>query len=431
MNYVEVIDFLYQQLPVFHREGKKAFKPGLDNIIALCELFGNPQDHLKCLHIAGTNGKGSSSHLMASVLQAHGFKVGLYTSPHLKNFTERFKINGQEIPESWIIDFVNENKERIQNTAASFFEWTVVMAFQYFKEEQVDFAVIETGLGGRLDSTNIIQPIASLITNISFDHQDILGNTLPEIAFEKAGIIKEHTPVTISEKQNETTTVFLQKSEKEHAPIQFAEEVVIISPEDSKEGRFQQFHVHSAYWGTFLVQCPLLGNYQLQNIRGIIAWCQQIDQQQIIRFNVEKIQEGIKMVLDNTQLKGRFQVIQKANPCIIADTAHNEAGIRLVLNQIEQIKPESLTIVIGMVKDKDVNKVLELLPQDANYLFTQIHNPRALKASELEEIAKKTGKSGIHLPNVNEAIDFVRKNRSKDFVLIIGSTYLVAEINEL
>lgn len=430
MTYPEVLNFLYHKLPVFHREGKKAFKPGLQHIQFLCNYFDNPEKKLKCLHIAGTNGKGSSSHLIASILQEHGYKVGLYTSPHLKNFTERFKINGVEIPEKWIVDFVQTNKEFIETYQASFFEWTVIMAFLYFQEKNVDFAVIETGLGGRLDSTNIIDPIACLITNISFDHQDILGNTLEEIAGEKAGIIKPNTPVTISEFDTITASIFTSKAEKEHSPILFAKKEVQIYPIGSDQNN-QLFEVNSSYWDKFTIECPLLGNYQQHNIQGVIAWTAQLSQLNIISLEKYKIQQGIAQVVKNTKLKGRFQTLSSKNPEIIVDTAHNESGIQHVLQQIAQKEKTNLTIILGMVKDKDVNKILSLLPENASYIFTEINNPRRLPKEELMQLAKNAGKRGILIENVNEAICYVKENRVNDLVLIFGSTYLVAEINDL
>lgn len=431
MTYAEVLEFLYQRLPVFHREGKKAFKPGLDHIQFLCNQFGNPQSRLKCLHIAGTNGKGSSSHLMASILQEHGFKVGLYTSPHLKNFTERFKINGQEINENWITNFVNSNKELITSYSASFFEWTVIMAFLYFAENNVDYAIIETGLGGRLDSTNIVQPIACLITNISFDHQDILGNSLEEIANEKAGIIKTCIPVTISEFNESTASIFVEKAKTLQAPIQFSKNQVSIKLGETLDHKFQVFEVHTNHWKNLKVKSPLLGHYQLQNIAGIIAWTIQLDQMKILSFDPSIICLGIENVVKNTGLKGRFQILQQENPLIIADTAHNEDGINNVLQQIQKINLKKLSIIIGMVKDKDIKKVLSLLPNDANYIFTEISNPRRLEKESLKIIGEETGKNGILMKDVNEAIHFAKLNLADHLVLIIGSTYLVAEINDL
>lgn len=431
-SYSEVLDFLYQRLPIFHREGKKALKPGLENIISLCEAFGNPQENLKCIHIAGTNGKGSSSHFMASILQEAGYKVGLYTSPHLKNFTERFKIDGIEIPEVWITQFVIKHKDFILNSNASFFEWTVLFAFLYFKEEKVDIAIIETGLGGRLDSTNIIRPLASLITNISFDHQDVLGNTLQEIASEKAGIIKNKIPVTISEYKSETKDIFILKAKDLEAPFQFSEEDCFVSISENDYKGFQKYDVKSQFYGDFAVYSALLGLYQQKNIQGIIALCSQLSKLTILKIPLAALKKGIQNVQINTNLKGRFQILQEVNPKIIVDTAHNEAGISQVLEQVEISDSQRLRIIIGMVKDKDVNKVLQILPKEADYIFTEINNPRKLPVEELEELAKKLGLLGKTCKNVNEALLQVREE-SNEFprVLVIGSTYLIAEINEL
>jgi len=424
-RFEEVINFLYAQLPVFHREGKKAYKPGLGNIENLSAQLGNPHNAFKSLHIAGTNGKGSSSHFMASILQEHGYKVGLYTSPHLKSFTERIKINGQEIDKQWIIDFFDQYNPLLASVRPSFFEWTVIMAFQYFKEQEVDFAIIETGLGGRLDSTNIIHPLASLITNIGYDHQDILGDSLELIAAEKAGIIKAHTPICISEKQLETTAIFLAKSEQEQAPIQFAsDEVRVFNPVISTTGLHMD--VQTKTWGKFQVQSPYAGIYQVNNLRGVIAWCEQINDLELIHLELAKIQAGIALCKKNTALRGRWEVYNE-NPWIIADTGHNEAGIRQILDQVQQYQPKYLTIILGMVADKDIDRVLSLFPNDAAYIFTEAHNPRALKAEKLQELASKHGLSGTIAENVNQAIARARSTAS-DFILITGSTYLVAEI---
>ena len=427
MRFEEVINFLYAQLPVFHREGKKAYKPGLGNIESLSAQLGNPQEAFKSLHIAGTNGKGSSSHFIASILQDHGYKVGLYTSPHLKSFTERIKINGQEVDKQWIVDFFDQNQPLLASICPSFFEWTVIMAFQYFKEQQVDFAIIETGLGGRLDSTNIIHPLGCLITNIEFDHQDILGDSLALIAAEKAGIIKAGTPVCISEKQLETTAIFLEKAKKELAPVRFAsDEVKLLHTEISRDGI--QLEVETNTWGKFQVQSPYGGIYQANNVRGVIAWCEQLNDLGIIPFELAKIQSGIAACRKNTSLRGRWEVYQE-NPWIVADTGHNEAGIAQILEQVKQYKPKRLTIILGMVADKDIDRVLKLFPIDVAYLFTEAQNPRALKADKLQEMASRHGISGTLAENVNQAIEFARK-RESDFILITGSTYLVAEIEE-
>jgi len=416
MNYSESISYLYAQLPVFHREGSKAYKPGLANIEALCELMGNPERSFKSLHIAGTNGKGSSSHFMASILQEHGYKVGLYTSPHLHSFTERIKINGLQVAEEWVADFVSNNLNLIEKVRPSFFEWTVIMTFTYFKEQQVDYAIIETGLGGRLDSTNIIAPIACLITNISFDHQDLLGDTLEKIASEKAGIIKSHTPVTISEKQPETAEVFIAKASLANAPLQFASDVV-----DATGFKFT-----SPTWGEMTINSPYKGNYQQKNILGVLAWCEQI--QSIIPLKADMIKTGIENTRLNTGLQGRWEIVGES-PKIIADTAHNISGISAILHQISQEKFDHLTIILGMVADKDIDSVLSLFPINATYYFSQANNPRAISAVDLQKLAAVKGLLGEVVPSVNEALNLAKSNsKPSDGILICGSTYLVGEI---
>jgi dihydrofolate synthase/folylpolyglutamate synthase len=429
MTYDEVIHFLYNSLPVFHREGKKAYKPGLDNIVALCATLNNPQHSFKSLHIAGTNGKGSSSHFISSILQEHGFRVGLYTSPHLKSFTERIKINGIEVSKEWVSTFVSEKKKIIQEVSPSFFEWTVAMAFSYFKEQQVDWAIIETGLGGRLDSTNIIMPSGSLITNIGYDHQDILGNSLGEIALEKAGIIKPGIPVTISEYQSEISDIFLEKANENKATIQFAKEdirLVKVSKSQTLE-----LDIKSRHFGDLKIYSPYLGSYQINNILGVLAWCSQLDSLRIINFNKEKVELGIKNSRINTQLKGRFEIISH-NPKIVADTAHNESGIRLLMDQIKTELTGELWIILGMVADKDLDLVLKILPQNAHYFFCESNNPRSLKAASLLLMAQKIGLMGTIIDNVNQAIAFVKiKMAQDDIMLVTGSTYLIAEIDEI
>ena len=416
MNYSESISFLYAQLPVFHREGAKAYKPGLGNIEALCKLMGNPEHSFKSLHIAGTNGKGSSSHFMASILQEHGYKVGLYTSPHLHSFTERIKINGIQVAEEWVADFVTNHQNLIEKVRPSFFEWTVIMAFTYFKEQQVDYAIIETGLGGRLDSTNIISPLASLITNISFDHQDLLGDTLEKIASEKAGIIKSLIPVTISEKQPETSDVFLAKASNVNAPLQFASDVI----------NAVDFTFTSPTWGEMKVNSPYKGHYQQKNIRGVLAWCEQI--QSIIPLEAAKIKSGIEKTRVNTGLQGRWEILGES-PKIIADTGHNKSGITEIMQQIKQEGFDHLTIILGMVADKDIASVLTLFPTEASYYFCQANNPRAITALELQKLAATKGLNGKFVPSVNEAIALAKLNSNpSDGILICGSTYLVGEI---
>ena len=430
MNYQESISFLYAQLPVFHNEGKKAYKPGLGNVLALCEKVGNPQHDFKSLHIAGTNGKGSSSHFMASVLQEHGYRVGLYTSPHLKRFTERIKINGQEIPEGWVSQFVDRHQSHIQEIRPSFFEWTVAMAFCYFSEQEVDYAIIETGLGGRLDSTNIISPLACLITNIGYDHQDILGETLPEIASEKAGIIKMGIPITISEYQQETHAVFENKANACHSNLIFANQT--IQPENIEMGERLKFNVpiHHA-WKDIQINSPYVGLYQVQNIIGVLAWSVQIQESGLIPLRKDAWERGIENCAKNTGLKGRFEVLEK-NPWLIADTAHNEHGLSLLVKQIEGMLVGQLFIILGMVADKDIHRALEVLPKQATYFFCQSNNPRSLSANQLQEKAKNAALKGICVEHFNEAIKLAKDlAKQDDIILVTGSTYMVAEIDQL
>jgi dihydrofolate synthase / folylpolyglutamate synthase len=425
MTYEEVVNFLYAQLPVFHREGKKAFKPGLGNIQELAAKIGNPQQHFKCLHIAGTNGKGSSSHFMASILQEAGFRVGLYTSPHLKSFTERIKVNGQEVSHDWVVDFFTKHRALIAEIKPSFFEWTVLMAFAFFKEQGVDYAVIETGLGGRLDSTNIIEPIATYITNIGYDHQDILGETLPEIATEKAGIIKSQIPILISERQEEVEEVFKSTAQACDAFLNFADELVQISAVEQK-GIELHLVAKTELWGDLKIESPYAGTYQVQNLRGVIAWCTQLSKRRVLQLSAQVIQHGIKLTRQNTSLRGRWEVIDQ-DPWVVADTAHNAAGISEVLGQVNQMEIHQLHIILGMVADKDVDRVLGLFPKDAQYYFTQASNPRAIAAVELQKKAMDFGLRGQLYADVNLALQAARETNA-DFILITGSTYMVAEL---
>jgi dihydrofolate synthase/folylpolyglutamate synthase len=427
MTYEEVVNFLYAQLPVFHREGKKAFKPGLGNIQQLAARLGNPQQHFKSLHIAGTNGKGSSSHFMASILQEQGFRVGLYTSPHLKSFTERIKVNGKEVAKEWVVAFFQKHQDLISEIRPSFFEWTVLMAFAFFQEQGVDFAIIETGLGGRLDSTNIIEPIATYITNIGYDHQDMLGDTLAEIASEKAGIIKNQIPILISERQEEIQAVFETKALERNAPLQFAADVVKIS-QVSQNGLELHLLAHTEAWGDLEILSPYAGAYQVHNIRGVIAWCAQLSNMNVLELTARSIQQGIQLARENTQLRGRWEIMGR-EPWVVADTAHNASGLTEVLGQLAKMNIKRLHIILGMVADKDLDRVLGLFPTDAEYYFTQASNPRALSANELQAKANIFGLQGETFTNVNLALAAARKTQA-DFILITGSTYMVAEIAE-
>ncbi len=430
MTYEETIHYLYQQLPVFHRIGKKAFKANLDNTNAICAHLGNPHEKFKTIHIAGTNGKGSTSHFIAAILQAAGYKTGLYTSPHLKSYTERIRINGAPIAEEEVVSFVEEKKTFLEDLKPSFFEMSVGMAFDYFARQQVDIAVIEVGLGGRLDSTNVIHPELSVITNISFDHTDILGDTLAQIAGEKAGIIKRNTPVVISEYQDETKDVFIQKALAEAADIFFAEDSFSIKSFDNS-GLSLALEILNKKTGlseSYVSQ--LKGSYQLKNILGVLQAVEILKQQGFDITN-EALKYGIENVVSITGLKGRWQILSE-NPTMICDTAHNLSGITEVLSSMAKIKYNKLWMILGFVSDKDIEGILALLPKEATYIFCQANVPRALEASLLSEKAKHFNLQGFVIEDVNKAIDFVKNQASaKDLIYVGGSTFVVADIDEL
>ncbi len=439
MNYEETIDYLYAMLPVFHREGAKAFKPNLNNTLILCEHLGNPQTKFKSIHIAGTNGKGSTSHYMASILQSAGYRTGLYASPHLKDYTERFRINGKSIEKAKVVAFVEDHKELIEELRPSFFELSVALAFDFFAQENVDVAVIEVGLGGRLDSTNIIQPDLSIITNIGFDHMDVLGDTLPKIAFEKAGIIKPNTPVIISERHEETSQVFIDKAREQNAPIFFAEDNYSIKENTKKESENLSLIVDvydkNGNKSHGEVKSQLIGKYQLKNLTGIF---QSVEILKSLGYEIsdEAVSKGIAEVVSLTGLKGRWQVLYK-EPLTICDTGHNEHGLKIVLNQIDKLHASGLIkgekhFILGFVKDKNVEEILQLFPKDANYYFCQANSPRSMPAENLIKITESMHLSGYPILNVNDALKKVREIAQKDdFIYIGGSTFVVAELNEL
>lgn len=423
-TYQQVIDYLYQSLPMYQRVGAVAYKPDLKNTLALCSALDHPESKFKSIHVAGTNGKGSSSHMIAAVLQSAGYRVGLYTSPHLKDFTERIRINGQPAPQHFIVDFVKRMKPVLEEIKPSFFETTVAMAFDYFAKEKVDVAVIEVGLGGRLDSTNVITPLVSLITNISWDHMELLGDTLPKIGSEKAGIIKPHVPVVISEHQSETDFVFIEKAKQMNTAIQFAPEIYKI--ESLGDGKFSV----AKEGKQFMCELDLKGDYQQKNLAGVLTVVDQVRKEGFV-IPEESVSDGLKNTTSLTGLKGRWQKLSD-RPFTVCDTGHNEAGIREVLSQISKQKFEKLFIVLGMVKDKDIDKVLKQLPLNAHYYFCQAKIPRALSATELKEKAAAFGLSGEVVTDVNKAMAAARKQASeKDMIFIGGSTFVVAEVNEL
>lgn len=427
-NYNQAVDYLYSSLPIFQRVGAAAYKEDLHNTIALCSALGNPERKFKSVHVTGTNGKGSSSHMIASVLQSAGYKTGLYTSPHLKAFTERIRIDGELVSEKFVVDFVNRIQPEIERIKPSFFEITVAMAFEYFAQEKVDIAVIEVGLGGRLDSTNVIAPEVSLITNIGWDHKDLLGDTLEKIAFEKAGIIKQNTPVVISERQDGISEVFVQKAMQEHAPITFASDVVKVNV--VPDGGLRIFDVHSKNLSLTKLLLPLQGIYQEKNIKGVVATIE-ILRRLGYAISDEQVKHGLENVVRQTHLKGRWQMLQQ-NPLIICDTGHNEDGVKEIITQIHEQKFEKLHIVWGMVRDKDITNILALLPKDATYYFCQAAIPRAMEAQELAERARAYGLTGVTIADVNDAIAAAKKSASaRDMIFIGGSTFVVAEIEGL
>ncbi len=430
MTYEQTIAYLYEKLPVFHRIGKVAFKADLSNTIALCEHLDNPQQKFKAIHVAGTNGKGSTSHYLAAIFQSAGYKTGLYTSPHLKSFTERIRVNGQIIPENKVVDFVEDNQYFIETLAPSFFELSVGMAFDYFAKEAVDIAIIEVGLGGRLDSTNIITPILSVITNISFDHTDILGDTLPKIAYEKAGIIKQQVPVVISERNAETETVFMDKAKQENAPIYFASDEYKSNGSTLKENSIDLEIVRIGDKYPFEINSQLMGNYQSKNIIGVLKAVDLLVKSGYL-IHLKNIEEGFAKVVDLTGLKGRWQTLSKS-PKIICDTAHNVAGILQILENLKMSNYHQLWMILGFVSDKDISSILSLLPKEANYIFCQANIPRALPAIELLNKAINFGLNGVIINEVNDAIDYaVSKCTEDDLIYVGGSTFVVAEINSL
>ncbi|RLD63915.1 MAG: bifunctional folylpolyglutamate synthase/dihydrofolate synthase [Bacteroidetes bacterium] len=428
MTYQQTLDYLFSSLPMFQRQGKAAYRDNLDNTLALDTYFNHPHKKLKSIHIAGTNGKGSVSHMLASVFQEAGYKTGLYTSPHLKDFRERVRINGEEITENYIVDFVADNKSFFEKLKPSFFEMTVALAFKYFADENVDVAIIEVGMGGRLDSTNIISPELSIITNISKDHTQFLGDTIEKIAIEKAGIVKENIPLVIGQSSEELKPVFIEKAEEKRTEIYFAEDNYHVDYALTTVDEKQNFQVYS---GKNIVypnlKLDLLGIYQKYNLLTTLQSIKLL-QEKGFQIKEEHIYNGLENIQINTGLKGRWQIIGH-NPRIICDTAHNEAGIREVVSQIQSTPYKKLHMVIGMVNDKNIDKVLSLLPQNARYYFTKADIPRALEENELMEKASKYKLKGVAISKVADALDLAKEEADKnDFIFVGGSTFVVAEV---
>ena len=402
MTYKETLDWMFTQLPMYQQKGKQAYNAKLDGIRNFANHLDNPENKFKSIHVGGTNGKGSSSHMLASILQEAGYKVGLYTSPHLKDFRERIRINGECVGENYVIEFIANNQSFFENHHLSFFEMTVGMAFDYFAKEKVDIAVVEVGLGGRLDSTNIITPEVSLITNIGFDHVDMLGDTLPKIAFEKAGIIKEGVPVVVSEFQVETAETFQDVAQSKKAKLIYAEQ-----------------EIDEVY------ETSLLGAYQEKNVKGVIAVIEKLGGFAITH---NQMRSGLLKVVQNTGLMGRWQQLQTA-PTVICDTAHNKEGLSIVINQVTQQKFKKLFIVLGFVKGKDLNTILPLFPKDAEYYFTSPEISRGLEVNELVDRAKEFGLVGKSFTAVRAAYSAALADAGpEDFIFIGGSTFTVSEV---
>ena len=399
MDYKRSVEYLFQRLPMYQRSGIASYKKDIGNIIKACKILNNPEKKIKTIHIAGTNGKGSTAHMLASILQEAGYKTGLYTSPHLKNFRERIKINGKTIDKKYIINFIKENQLEFEKINMSFFEFTVAMAFNYFTESKVDIAIIETGLGGRLDSTNIINPELSIITNIGLDHTNLLGNTIEKIAFEKAGIIKKNTPIIIGRKQHKTKEIFKSIAKEKNAKLYYND-----NPKN--------------------IITDVKGDYQNENIGTAIKAIE------VLNWNIsnEQINKGINNILKNTGLEGRWQKLSE-NPLTICDVGHNEDGIKNILRQIEKTKFNKLHFIFGSVNDKVLTNIFKLLPKKAKYYFCAAKIDRALQTNILKQRAEEFNLYGDEFSSVNQAYINAKENASKDDLIFIGgSTFIVAEV---
>jgi dihydrofolate synthase/folylpolyglutamate synthase len=405
MTYSETLNWLFNQLPMYQLQGASAYKKDLTNVQVLMDYLGHPESQLQCIHVAGTNGKGSCSHMLASVLQEAGFKVGLYTSPHLKDFRERIKINGQMVSEAFVCDFVNQHQSFFEANDMSFFEMSVGLAFDYFTKEKIDIAIIEVGMGGRLDATNIISPLVSVITNIGLDHTQFLGNTLTAIAAEKAGIIKSNIPVVIGEYTSETQPVFLATAKANQSPLYFASDLIATAyPSD------------------------LIGDYQIHNKKTVLQTLTVLNHNTAFKTTEKDWEKGLAQVVKNTGLEGRWQQLGAA-PKIICDTAHNTHGLSIVLNQIQKEPFDQLHFVLGVVNDKDLDEVLPLFPKNAIYYFCKPNIPRGLEAAILAQKATQFGLGGKIYNSVSAAYENAKQNAQlTDFIYVGGSTFVVAEI---
>lgn len=427
MDYQETLDYMFSQLPMFQRIGAAAYKADLNNTIALANLTGNPQRDLKAIHVAGTNGKGSVSHMMASIMQENNLKTGLFTSPHLSDFRERIKINGEMIEKEFIVDFVNEHKPDFDQIKPSFFEMTFALAMSWFSANKVDIAIVETGMGGRLDSTNIITPMLSVITNISSDHTQFLGKTIEAIAREKAGIIKPGIPIVIGETNPLTAPVFKQKATENKSPIVFADELVKVIAETTPQDEARMNVTALVRGFTLKFSSPLAGHYQLKNIATVVAAMETLTST-YLEFKNLAIRDGINHTLKNTGLKGRWQILNN-KPLTICDIAHNPDGITQIVNQLARMNYNKLHFVLGVVNDKDIDEILKLLPGDATYYFCKADIPRGLHAKELKTLANEAALQGETYNSVKQALEAAQQNAHQaDLIFIGGSAFVVAEV---
>ena len=427
MNYQQTIEYLFTRLPMFSRIGADAIKKDITNTVQLCESLGNPHTKFKTVHIAGTNGKGSVSHMLAAILHTAGYKTGLYTSPHLKDFRERIRINGEMIPQEFVVAFVQKMQSDIEELNPSFFEITVAMAFDFFAREKVDIAIVEVGLGGRLDSTNIITPELSIITNIGLDHMNVLGDSLEKIAFEKAGIIKSQIPVIVGESSSITKSIFEKVSDEKKAPLVFADQVRYVSSWKYEKTHLSVEIENRVKRERYMYSLDLTGYYQTKNLITVLEAVAALKDKDWT-ISEAHIAKALQQVRKLTGLHGRWEVIHQ-HPTIVLDVGHNQDGVKQIVAQIELTDYHDLHIIIGMVKDKDVENILAILPKEANYYFTRANIPRAIPENELYERGKKAGLEGTHYPDVNTALQVARKKAFKnDLIVVCGSVFVVGEV---
>lgn len=427
MTYQQTLDYLFSKLPMYQRIGEAAYKANLDNTISICNALGNPEKKIKCVHVAGTNGKGSSSHMLAAILQQAGYKTGLYTSPHLVDFRERIKINGKMISKAEVVKFVEDYKDVFERIEPSFFEWTVGLAFHYFSQQETDVVIVEVGLGGRLDSTNVINPECCLITNISYDHMNLLGDTLSKIAAEKAGIIKARVPVVISQTQLEVISVFNETAKNLKAPVEFADKNYKIITCEYKD-HYLLVDLLRKKTNTRHAYClDLSGSYQMKNLVGVLNTIDILKEKGFI-IEEKDITNALNQVQKITGLQGRWQTLQ-TQPLVIADTGHNEDGIKEVLANLKRYQFKTLHFILGVVNDKDISKILKLLPKDAVYYFCKASIPRALDEKDLLCQSQKYGLEGKTFKTVQEALEKAKKQaKTNDLIFVGGSTFTVADI---